>query len=83
VLLGVVDEQALERADVNVREVRGDFPQHLLALLEREQRLRLLRVADHGHDDVLEVARRPLDDVEMTVRHRVERSRAQCSRHAL
>ena len=39
-------------------EVRRRLLQHLLALFEAEQRLRLLRIADHGDDDVVEVPRR-------------------------
>ena len=59
--------------------------EHLLALLEVEQRLRLLRVAAHGDDDVVEVTGGALDDVEVAVGHRVERARAEggCQRRLL
>ena len=76
-VLGEVDEQPLEELDAHVRQVAEHLVQHLLALLEREERLRLLRVADHGHDHVVEVPTGPLDDVEVTVGHGVERSRTE------
>ena len=82
VLLGEVDEQALEELDPHVGEVRDLLGEHLLALLEREERLRLLRVADHRDDDVVEMARGPLDDVEVTVGDGIERARAQGGGHA-
>ena len=77
VLLGELDEQALEELDPHVGEVRDLLGEHLLALLEGEQRRRLLRVADDGHDHVVEVARGPLDDVEVTVGDGIERARAE------
>ena len=76
-----VDEQALEELDRDVAEVRGLLVEHVLALLEGEQRLRLLRVADDRDDDVVEVPRGPLDDVEMTEGDRVEGTRAECGGH--
>ena len=81
VLTGEVDEETLEELDADVGEVRGALLQHLLALFEREQRLRLLRVADHRDDDLVEVARRALDDVEVAEGHRIERTRAESGRH--
>jgi hypothetical protein len=39
VLTGEIHEQALEELDADVRQVRGRFLQHLLALFEAEQRL--------------------------------------------
>ena len=55
--------------------------EHVLALLEGEERLRLLRVADDRDDDVVEVPRGPLDDVEVTEGDRVEGTRAECGGH--
>ena len=81
-LLGEVDEEALEELDAHVVEVRDDLAEHLLALFEREQRLRLLRVADDGHDDVVEVPGGALDDVEVTVGDGIERARAEGGGHA-
>ena len=48
--------------------------EHLLALLEGEERLTLLRIPKHRHDDLVEEAAGALDDLEMTVVERVERS---------
>src|SRR4051812_26210792 len=76
-----VDQQALEELDRHVPEVRGLLVEHVLALLEREERLRLLRVADDRDDDMVEVARGPLDDVEVTEGDRVEGTRAECGGH--
>ncbi len=56
--------------------------QHLLTLLQGEQRRGLLRVADHRDDHVVEMARGPLDDVEMTVGDGIERARAEGGGHA-
>ena len=83
VVAGEVDEQALEELDAHVVEVGDLLGEHLLALLEREERLRLLRVADDRHDDVVEVARGPLDDVEVTVGDGIERARAEGGGHAV
>ena len=49
----------------------------------REQRLRLLRVADHRDDDVVEVPGGALDDVEVAVGDGIERARAEGGRHAV
>ena len=46
--------------------------EHLLALFQREQRCRLLRVADDRHDDVVEVASGALDDVEVAERFAID-----------
>ena len=58
VVRGEVDDEALERLDAHVVEVADGLGQHLLALLEVEARLGLLRVAGDRHDDVVEMARR-------------------------
>ena len=83
VLPGEVDEQTLEELDADVRQVLGRLLQHLLTVLEAEQRLRLLRVADHGDDDLVEVPGRAFDDVEVAEGHRIERSRAEGGPHAV
>jgi len=41
--------------------------EHLLALLQVEERLALLGVAQRSHDDLVEQARGTLDDLEMAV----------------
>ena len=83
VVPGEVDEQALEELDPDVAEVRGR-PRVSISWRSsrREQRLRLLRVADDRDDDVVEVPRGALDDVEVTEGDRVERTRAEGGRHA-
>ena len=43
-----------------------------LTLVQVEEGLRLLGVANSGHDDVVEVGGRTLDDVEMAVGDRIE-----------
>ena len=62
--------------------MRGALLQHLLALFEGEERLRLLRVPDDGDDDDVEVAGRALDDVEMAQGDWIEGPRAESDRHA-
>src|SRR5205807_2096757 len=83
VITGEVDEQALEELDADVRQVLGRFLQHLLAVFETEQGLRLLRVADDRDDHLVEMPGRALDDVEVTEGHRIERSRAESGPHAV
>jgi hypothetical protein len=61
----------------------GRLLQHLLTVLETEKRLRLLRIADHGDDDLVEVPRGTLDDVQVAEGHRIKRSRAEGGRHAV
>jgi len=53
--------------------VRHRLLEHLLALLQVEERLALLGVAQRSHDDLVEQARGTLDDLEMAVVERVER----------
>src|SRR5262249_18265622 len=64
---GVVDEEAGERVDLDVREVGDRLLQHADTLLGREQG-GLGRVLEHRHDDIVEAAGGPADDVEMAVR---------------
>ena len=75
------DQQALEELDPDVLEVGDLLGQHGLALLEGEERLRLLWIADHRDDHVVEMARGPLDDVEVTVCDGIERARAEGGGH--
>ena len=57
----------------DVVEVGERLLDHLLALLEREQRLALLGVAHGADDDLVEQVGRGLDDLEVAVVDRVER----------
>ena len=67
--------------DAHVAEVGDELDEHLLALLEREERLRLLRVPDDGDDHLLEMGGGALDDVEMAVGDRIERAGDECGGH--
>ena len=80
-LAGQVDDQAGEHRDLDVVEVGDRLLDHLLALVEGEQRLALLRVAHGRDDDLVEQARRGLDDLEVAVVDRVERSGIQDCGH--
>src|SRR6185295_20128964 len=73
--LAVVDEQATERVDFDVREVCNRLPKHLHPLIQSEE-TGLVLVDEHGCDNLIEQLRRPLDDVEMAVRDRIEGSGA-------
>ena len=60
-----------------------DLVQHLLALGQREQGLRLLRVAQRGHHDLVEEASGSLDHLEMAVVEGVERPGEQGDGHEM
>src|SRR5205814_10187137 len=68
---GEVDEQAGERVHLNAGQVRGGLLEHGQALLQREQGL-LRRIDQHCHDQLVEVAAGPFDDVQMAVGHGIE-----------
>ena len=68
--------------DLDVVEVGERLLDHLLALLEREQRLALLRVAHGRDDDLVEEVRGGLDELAVPVVERVERARVEHGRHA-
>ena len=55
-------------------EVRERLFEHLLALVEVEERLGLLGVAQRGHHHLVEELRGPLDHLEVAVVERVERA---------
>src|SRR5690606_8068854 len=61
--------------------VREGVLDELLALLQGEQRLTLLRVPHRRDDDAVEQARRGLDDLDVPVVDRVERPGVQHHRH--
>src|SRR5207244_8374946 len=68
-----VDLQAVEARDLDVAVLRAGLTHELDAFVGGEDRL-LREVAADADDDAIEEARRPLDDVEMAVRGRVERA---------
>src|SRR2546428_4712662 len=69
----------MERADADVGKGSAGLLQHRHSLLKAEERLfgRVLEDADHHRVEALAGAG---DDVEVAVRHRVERARAQAGR---
>ena len=67
----VVDEQPVERVDLDVRLVLEHGPDDVDALLHREER-RLLGVDEDRDDDPVEQPRAARDDVDVAVRERIE-----------
>jgi hypothetical protein len=76
----VVDEQALEAVDGDVRQVGDGVAQQLHALVDGEQ-ARLAGVHQHGDDELVVEAGRPGDDVDVPVGDRVEGSGADGTPH--
>src|SRR5882724_8727583 len=68
-----VDQQPVERGDAHPAhpDAGGAFVDQLEALLDREERL-LRGVRDHRHDQLVEDAQAPLDEIQMPVVHRIE-----------
>ena len=62
-------------------QVGHDLLQHRLALLQVEERRALLRVAQRGHDHLVEEAAGPFDDLEVPVVEGVEGSREEPDLH--
>ena len=58
------------------------FGDHVAALVQVEEGLGLLRIADCGDHDLVKDVRRALDDFEVAVVKRVERTGNQANRHA-
>src|SRR5947207_11930242 len=74
---GKIDEQRIKDLDIDVRQFLGCLQEKLLSFLGREEgRLFPQRLVDHSDHDTVEHAGGPLDDVEMPVRDRVVRARA-------
>src|SRR4026209_2336894 len=74
---GVLDEQTVECIHLDVRVFAEHLPNDLDALLGGKQRL-LFGVDQHGDDDSLEQMRAAENDVDMTVRQRIERPGENC-----
>src|SRR4051794_5097540 len=70
-LVHVVDEQPGERPDLDALHAARDLLQQADALLDAEHR-RLGGVLQHAHDEPIEVAAGPFDDVQVTVGDGVE-----------
>src|SRR5439155_13814269 len=76
-----VDDELAEDVDLDVGQVRKRGMQEVDALLDREHRLLVARLADDSHDDAIEDAGGASDHVDVTVRHRVVRAWADRSDH--
>ena len=69
----VIDQQPVERVDLDVRILGEHFANDRDPLLRREQRL-LFLVDEHRHQDALEQMRAAQNDVDVAVRQRIERA---------
>ena len=72
-----------KQRDRDVRQVGDRLLDHRLALVELEQRRALLRVAHGRDDDLVEVARGHLDDLEVAVVEGIERPRVEDPGHGV
>ena len=80
---GQIDDERAEHGDLDVVEVGERLLDQRLAVLQAEQRLALLRVA-HGRDDhPVEQPCRGLDDLDVPVVDRVERTRIENDGHCI
>ena len=73
---GELDHELGEDLDLDVRVLAQGVLEELDALLDREERLLVPRLADDADDDALEDPRGPHDDVQVAVRDRVVGARA-------
>jgi hypothetical protein len=73
---GELDDELREDVDLDVAEVFERALEERHAFLDRERRLLVLRRADDADDDAVEDRRGARDDVEVAVRDRVVRARA-------
>src|SRR5581483_10613556 len=80
-LAGELDDELAEDVDLDVLEVRERAAKEIDALLDREQRLLVVRVADDADDDPVEDPGCARDHVDVSVRHRVVRARANRGDH--
>src|SRR5581483_9082930 len=70
----VVNHQAVKAIHPDISVTLGHCPEHLQALIQTEQGL-LFRIAQDGHDQLVENLAAPLDEIQMPVRERVKRAR--------
>ena len=59
---------------------RKDLTDHVAAFFDGEERM-LVRIIEDRDDDLIEKRLAPFDDVEMTVRRRIERAGEYCTTH--
>ena len=69
-----VYEQTFKRLDSNLRRINIDLLDHLNTFFDRKQRL-FLWVAKDANMNFIKESFRPVNDLNMPVRHRVERTR--------
>ena len=82
---GEFDKQSFELGNSHIVDLASGLSQQIQTFLQREKRL-LLVIMRHGHNDFIKQFPRTLNDIEVTVRHRIETAgvnggshRAQCS----
>jgi hypothetical protein len=75
-----VDEQSLEGVHLHVRPGRADLRQHFDPLFQREEG-RFGGIAGDGDQHAFKQRRRALDNIQMSVCHRVETARNECACH--
>src|SRR5437868_934407 len=76
---GELDQQSLHRRDLD-GFIRHRLAQHGQPFLRRKQRLLLIVNCDR-HNDLIKKRARPFDNVEMTIRHRIETARINRASH--
>ena len=76
-----LDDELGEHVDHDVVELAERILEEGDALLDREQRVLVGRVADDADDDTVEDRRGAADDVDVPVRDGVVASGADCARH--
>ena len=80
---GHVHQKRRHRDDAHRGEMGDDLFEHALALLETEQGLALLGVAQGGHHDLVKEPAGPLDNLEVPVVEGVERPGEEADLHEL
>src|SRR6185369_3528335 len=71
---GIIHQEPFERIDLDIGIDLDDFAEHFGALLDGEERF-LGLVSQYGNDKPVKHSRAALDQIEVTVGNRVERSR--------
>src|SRR5258706_13098765 len=70
-LFRIIYQQSFKGANGDIFKMRADIFQHFHALIQAEQRL-LCAIDHYRYRNAAKHLRRPLDDIDMAVRHRVE-----------
>src|SRR5690349_15516106 len=69
--LHITDEQVAEAVDLDIRQVSGDLLEQRLTLFDGEQ-LVLARIVQNGDDQLVELLRRTMDDIQMAIGDRIK-----------